>query len=193
MVYRKRREQTRSARLDERFSNNRTESINDNIKDWIGRAGNLSFPQLNNKIKEVVEEQQQEFEMSIYASGTYELSDSYLAFRKERHIWNGLSAYDRQKALDKFWSAEIGGEKPYTGTSAVRIAGRPTTHGEELRGEDNKGAISGVTSKLSVSHDTVKLVGISEHFLEEIWVKSEALLLEPDSVVKAPGFDGYFV
>jgi hypothetical protein len=37
-------------------------------------------------------------------------------------------------------------------------------HGEELRGEDNKGAISGVTSKLSVSHDTVKLVGISEHF-----------------------------
>lgn len=144
MVYRKRREQTRSARLDERFSNNRTESINDNIKDWIGRAGNLSFPQLNNKIKEVVEEQQQEFE----------ISDSYLAFRKERHIWNGLSAYDRQKALHKFWSAEIGGEKPYTGISAVRIAGRPTTHGEELRGEDNKGAISGVTSKLSVSHDT---------------------------------------
>ena len=139
------REQTRSARLDERFSNNRTESISNNIKDWIGRAGNLSFPQLNNKIKEVVEEQQQEFEMSIYASGTYELSDSYLAFRKERHIWNGLSAYDRQKALDKFWSAEIGGEKPYTGTSAVRIAGRPTTHGEELRGEDNKGAISGVS------------------------------------------------
>ena len=45
----------------------------------------------------------------------------------------------------------------------------------------------------SVSHNTVKLVGISEQFLEEIWVKSEALLLEPDSVVKAPGFDGYFV
>ena len=112
---------------------------------------------------------------------------------KERHICNGLSAYDRQKAPHKFWSAEIGGEKPYTGTSAVRIAGGPTTHGEELRGEDNKGAISGVTSKLSVSHDTVKLVGISEHFLEDIWVKSEALLLEPDSVVKAPGFDGYFV
>jgi hypothetical protein len=67
---------------------------------------------------------------------------------------NWLSAYDRQKALDKFWSAEIGGEKPYTGTSAVRIVGRPTTHGEELRGEDNKGAISGVTSKLSVSHES---------------------------------------
>jgi hypothetical protein len=58
--------------------------------------------------------------MSINASGTYELSDSYLAFMKERHIWNGLSAYDRQKALHRFWSAEIGGEKPYTGTSAER-------------------------------------------------------------------------
>ena len=100
-----------------------------------------------------------------------------------------MSAHDRQKALDKFWSAEIGGEKAYTGISAVRIAGRPTTHEEELRGEDNKGAISGVTSKLSVSHYT----GISENFLEEIWVKSEALLLEPDSGVKVPGFDGYFV
>ena len=55
------REQTRFARLDERFSNNRTESINNNIKDWIGRAGNLSIPQLDNKIKEVVEAQQQEF------------------------------------------------------------------------------------------------------------------------------------
>ena len=40
----------------------------------------------------------------------------------------------------------------------------PLQYGEELRGEDNKGAVSGVTSKLSVSHDTVKLVGISEHF-----------------------------
>ena len=29
--------------------------------------------------------------------------------------------------------------------------------------------------------------------MEEISVKSKALLLEPDSVVKAPGFDGYFV
>ena len=123
------REQTRSARLDERFSNNRTESINDNINDWIGRTGNLSLPQLNNKIKEVVEAQQ-EFEMNIYASGIYEISDSYLAFKKERHIWNGLSAHGRQKALDKFWSAEIGGEKTYTGTSAVRIAGRPTTRRE---------------------------------------------------------------
>ena len=131
--------------------------------------------------------------MSIYASGTYELSDSYLAFRKERHIWNGLSAHDRQKALAKFWSSEIGGEKPYTGTSAVRIAGRPTTHEEALRTEDNKGGVSGVTSKLSVSHDTVKLVGISENVLEEIWVKSEGLLLEPDLVVKVPGCDGYFI
>jgi hypothetical protein len=43
------------------LSYNRTESINNNIKDWIGRAGNLSIPQLDNKIKEVVEAQQQEF------------------------------------------------------------------------------------------------------------------------------------
>jgi hypothetical protein len=68
--------------------------------------------------------------MNIYASGIYEISGSYLAFKKERHIWNGLSAHGRQKALDKFWSAEIGGEKTYTGTSAVRIAGRPPTRRE---------------------------------------------------------------
>ena len=58
-------------------------------------------------------------------------------------------------------------------------------HEEKLRGENNKGAVSGVTSKLSVSHDTVNLVGISEGFLEEIWVKSEALLLEPLSCQSA--------
>jgi hypothetical protein len=37
-------------------------------------------------------------------------------------------------------------------------------HEEKLRGENNKGAVSGVTSKLSVSYDTVNLVGISEGF-----------------------------
>ena len=58
-------------------------------------------------------------------------------------------------------------------------------HEEKLRGEDNKVQYQGSLQSCHVSHDTVKLVGISESFLEEIWVKSEALLLEPLSCQSA--------
>jgi len=44
---------------------------------------------------------------------------------------------------------------------------------------------------LSVSHNKVKLIGISDDVLGEIWTKSETLLLKPGSVVKAHGFERY--
>lgn len=41
-----------------------------------------------------------------------------------------------------------------------------------------------------VSHNAVNIEGLSDNLF---WPKSEALLMEPDPVAKAPGFDGYFV
>jgi hypothetical protein len=47
------------------------ESTNDNVKDWVGRSGNVPLPVVNNKIEEYITAQQQEFEISIYANGPY--------------------------------------------------------------------------------------------------------------------------
>ena len=82
------------------FSNNRIESQNDNAKDWIGRAGKTSFPMLSQKMKEFIEAQQQDIEMAVFGSGSYELSDSYRSFRQDRHVWNGLSAEQRNLVLE---------------------------------------------------------------------------------------------
>ena len=74
------KEVTDLANVCRHFSNNRIESQNDNAKDWIGRAGKTSFPMLNQKILEFVEAQQQDIEMAVFGSGSYELSDSYRSF-----------------------------------------------------------------------------------------------------------------
>jgi hypothetical protein len=85
------KEVTDLAHVCRHFSNNRIESQNDNAKDWIGRAGKTSFPMLSQKMKEFIEAQQQDIEMAVFGSGSYELSDSYRSFRQDRHVWNGLS------------------------------------------------------------------------------------------------------
>jgi len=66
------------------FSNNIIETQIENAKDWIGRAGKTSFPMLSQKMKELVEAQQQDIEMAVFGSGSYELSDSYRSFRTEK-------------------------------------------------------------------------------------------------------------
>jgi len=90
------------------FSNNRIESQNENAKDWIERAGKTSCPMPSQKMKEFVEAQQQDIEMTVFGSGSYELSDSHRSFRQETHVWNGLSAEQRNSVLTKFWNSEIG-------------------------------------------------------------------------------------
>jgi hypothetical protein len=52
------------------------ESTNDNVKDWVGCSGNVPLPVVNNKIEEYITAQQQEFEISIYANGPYDLNNS---------------------------------------------------------------------------------------------------------------------
>jgi hypothetical protein len=102
------KEATDLAHVCGHFSNNRIESQNDNAKDWIGRAGQTSFPMLNQKMKEFVEAQQQDIEMAVFGSGSCALSDSYRSFRQERHVWNGLSAEQRNSVLKHFWNSKIG-------------------------------------------------------------------------------------
>jgi len=63
---------------------------------------------LNQKMKEFVEAQQQDIEMTVFGSGSYELSDSHRTFRQETHVWNGLSAEQRNSVLTTFWNSKIG-------------------------------------------------------------------------------------
>jgi hypothetical protein len=69
-----------------------------NVKDWVGRSGNVPLPVVNNKIEEYITAQQQEFEISIYANGPYDLADTHGYLRNERHIWNGMNVEERKVA-----------------------------------------------------------------------------------------------
>lgn len=89
------KEVTNLAHIGGHFSNNRTESMNNHIKDWIGRSGTLILSTVNRKIEEYVKTQQQEFEMVIYSNGPYELSHSHSILRKDRHVWNAMATDER--------------------------------------------------------------------------------------------------
>jgi hypothetical protein len=66
---------------DPHYCTNKVESTNDNINDWLGRSQKLSFPVTNQKIEEeYVRAQQQEFEVTIYGNGPYDISESTESF-----------------------------------------------------------------------------------------------------------------
>lgn len=65
-----------------------------------------------NKIEEYVTAQQQEFEMSIYAKGPYDLADTGVYLRKERHVWNDMNVEERKVALfSNFWKSAVQGRE----------------------------------------------------------------------------------
>ena len=98
------REVCRKANINGRFSNNRIESMNDNIKDWVERK-KMSMPAVNDKIRELIEGQQQEFEMAVFGSGQYDLSENYNHIKKERHEWNAMNKSERELSLQNFWKS----------------------------------------------------------------------------------------
>ncbi|CAG2227272.1 unnamed protein product [Mytilus edulis] len=102
---------TDQAQLDGHFSNNRVESTNNNVKDWVGRSGKVTLPVFNRKVEEYATCQQQEFEMAIYANGPYDLASTHTYLRKERHIWNGLNAEERKQVIKQFWKSNVQGRK----------------------------------------------------------------------------------
>ena len=51
-------EVTTQARLWTSFNNNRIESINNNLKDWVGRSRKVHFSELNSQVKQLVKTQQ---------------------------------------------------------------------------------------------------------------------------------------
>ena len=77
---------TQSAYLEGHFTNNQTESVNNNVKNWLGRTGNISFAVANSRIVELVTSQQQEFEIFVYGNGSYEMTDSFHTLREKRHL-----------------------------------------------------------------------------------------------------------
>lgn len=77
---------------------------------------------LNQKMKEFVEAQQQDIEMAVFGSGSYELSDSYRNFREERHVWNGFSAEQRNSVLTKGWNSKIVETRTLLTLQITRIA-----------------------------------------------------------------------
>ena len=183
---------TQSAHLEGHFTNNQTESVNNNVKDWLGRKGNLSFAVANTRIEELVTSQQQEFEISVYGNGSYEMAESFDALREKRHMWNSMSAEERRNALQKFWKSPLivarpRQSSPFSPTFADKVPLQHDTMRDESSTEKH------YEKKLSMNVENCELSGCSQDLLKDIWGKAEKLIKSPDGIVNAPGFDGVFV
>ncbi|CAC5360810.1 unnamed protein product [Mytilus coruscus] len=184
---------TDQAQLDGHFSNNRVESTNNNVKDWVGRSGKVTLPVFNRKVEEYVTCQQQEFEMAIYANGPYDLASTHTYLRKERHIWNGLNADERKQVIKQFWKSNVQGRKLLDKFLLIN------EHAENRSKSDHSlpkpETRPNVSSKRGISYDDYQLQipGISEDLLKEMFEKAEGLLQSQDSILKTPGFEGVYV
>lgn len=169
-----------AAHLDDHFSNNRTESVNNNIKDWVGRNESLSLATVNGKIEEYVKNQQQEFSMVVYSNGPYELSNSHGYLRVSRHVWNGMPTDERRESINRFWSSPL----------VNRVSKCQDIEPEKITEPISSESI--LHKPLSVSHNDAKLT-LSTELKAEIWEKAYRLLKIPGSVVKTPGYDALMV
>ncbi|CAC5363286.1 unnamed protein product [Mytilus coruscus] len=162
---------TDQAQLDGHFSNNRVESTNNNVKDWVGRSGKVTLPVFNRKVEEYVTCQQQEFEMAIYANGPYDLASTHTYLRKERHIWNGLNADERKQVIKQFWKSNVQGRKLLDKFLLIN------EHAENRSKSDHSlpkpESRPNVSSKRGISYDDYQLQipGISEDLLKEMFEK----------------------
>lgn len=119
-------------------------------------------------MKQLVKTQQQEFEMSVYANGQYQLSETRAYLRKDRPIWNRMTAREREECINLFW-------KP----------------------SSRKGLTREIESSVALSVSLKDVEWLNEYvpadIVREIWIKSEKLLTTPNALVQAPGCDGTFV
>ena len=52
----------------------------------LGDQGKYILSELNSQVKQLVKTQQQDFEISVYANGPYQLSETHASLRKDRPI-----------------------------------------------------------------------------------------------------------
>ena len=188
------KEITNQANVEGHFSNNRVESTNDNVKDWVGRSGNVPLPVVNNKIEEYITAQQQEFEISINANGPYDLADTHGYLRNERHIWNGMNVEERKVALNNFWKSTVQGREKKTEQGSDQAAARSKASNLFSTVDTGDSHSKDVLSKLSIPYENANLnMPVSDDLLRELFIKADNILQSPSSVVKAPGFEELFV
>ena len=170
------------AQVDGLFSNNRVESINDKMKDWLGRKGTLSMPVLNKKLEDVSKAQEQEYEMSVYGHGSYDLAPEYKFQRKDRHEWNTLNREERSRVLDEFWKSKPKGK--------CTSRSMPKEKTPKTLAVGSQGEKASPARHLSVPYtENFNFPGITKNHTREIWRKAEDIASLPYSVSKAPGYE----
>ncbi|KAK3087821.1 hypothetical protein FSP39_011070 [Pinctada imbricata] len=179
---------TKSALLDGHFTNNQTESINNNVKNWLGRTGNLSFAVANSKLDELVRAQGQEFEISVYGNGSYELAEGYETLRKKRHIWNAMGSEERRNSLLSFWKSPLNLTRRTSPTPT-----HPTQEECPSLLVHHESSTEHHKVSLSLSLENFELDGCSSDLLKEIEENAEKLIASENGIVNAPGYDGVFV
>ena len=90
----------------ELFSANANESINAVVKSWV-HYKKSSWPTFNDKIRDLVDNQQLEAEKTIYEAGEYELAPEYKFLQVKPSSWHKMSAEERKLALKKFRECQI--------------------------------------------------------------------------------------
>ncbi|CAC5411844.1 unnamed protein product [Mytilus coruscus] len=173
--------------------NNRVESTNNNVKDWVGRSGKVTLPVFNRNVEEYVTCQQQEFEMAIYANGPYDLASTHTYLRKERHIWNGLNAEERKQVIKQFWKSNVQGKKLLD--KFLLINEHAENRSKSDRSLPKPETRPNVSSKRGISYDDYQLQipGISEIYSKRCLKRQKVSYNHKDSILKTPGFEGVYV
>lgn len=167
------------------YSNNRVESVNKNVKDWVGKTGHVPMGLLNTKMEQIIKDQRQSFDMAIFSQGQYELCKEFSQHRVERHIWNSMSSAERENAVKKLWESKYIPQK-----RAVATVVRPDLD-DKVPSEDRTPSkctktLTGDHHLLDVAYSKVHLEGISDDHIADMWNKAETLLNSKD-ICDAPG------
>ena len=155
----------------EPFTANSSESINAVLKRKVNYKKS-ELPDFIDRIKEVIDEQQEEVECTIIGRGKYKLRPQYSTLEVKEAKWFAMTVQQRQKHILAFNRAEVVSMVDHLHNSSISSVKSKTTCGMSL----------------SVScEDFVKDVNIPLKCLEGIWEKATQLLNTDGAIVPAPG------
>ena len=158
------------------YYTNANESINSMLKEKTNYTKN-QWPEFNQKMKDLVAQQQREVEKAIINAGRYELHPTYkiLLEMSESGKWWRLNEEQKRRHLNKL--------------NTLRVSVPPqTTHSVSTgKGKEKAAQISHTRLPISAEHAAIRLQMPKESALG-IWSKAEKLLADSDnSVSKYPG------
>jgi hypothetical protein len=164
------------------FYTNNSEAINAFLKESLGYKKS-QWGIFNNKIKDIVKQQQLEMEKSIIGRGRYCLRSQYSFLGVAEDKWFRLSQQQRIKVISKFNTCSV---RAITEKEIINNPPQDITIGRfHINDHDDDDVQSG---SISVTlDDGIANTRIPYTVAECIWKKAKSLISEVNAIVPAPG------